>query len=290
MKKNAVLTVIAGAILLSGQSVAQGLSSDELSYQRTQDRLQRLEKDMNILEQQVYKGKKSSGGGGGGGSTPQIDARIAELEEQMRNLSGSFEEIQFNIKNITKRLDKISEDVDFRISEMEKKRNDEKVSEASIPFAPEDNAAVVTDNKPVIAVEEKMAAPAVMKDDAASQYDRAFKYLREAKYPEAEKALSQFIENNQGNDLVGNAYYWLGETYYVRQNYSQAAVKFLKGYKDFPKGNKAADNLLKLAMSLGKLDKKSEACTTFDKLSSEYPNMDNSIKDKLKAERANFKC
>ena len=61
--------------------------------------------------------------------------------------------------------------------------------------------------------------------------------------------------------LAGNAQYWLGETYYVRKDYENAATAFALGYQKYPKSAKAADDLLKLGMSLGNLGKKPDACT-----------------------------
>ena len=50
--------------------------------------------------------------------------------------------------------------------------------------------------------------------------------------------------------LASNAYYWLGETFYVQKNFQKAAISFAKGYQKFPKGNKAIDQLFKLALTL----------------------------------------
>ena len=63
--------------------------------------------------------------------------------------------------------------------------------------------------------------------------------------------------------LAGNAQYWMGETYYVRGRYQDAAVTFAEGYQKYPTNSKAPDNLLKLGMSLGQLGKKADACVAF---------------------------
>src|SRR3546814_19535879 len=58
------------------------------------------------------------------------------------------------------------------------------------------------------------------------------------------------------SDVCSSDLYWLGETYYVRQRYQDAAVAFLEGYQKYPKSPKAADNLLKLGMALGPVGQK----------------------------------
>jgi hypothetical protein len=47
---------------------------------------------------------------------------------------------------------------------------------------------------------------------------------------------------------------------------------------------KAADNLLKLGMSLGNVDRKKEACLTFSQLAREFPHSSQDIKESAKQE------
>src|SRR3546814_4312161 len=62
----------------------------------------------------------------------------------------------------------------------------------------------------------------------------------------------------------------LGETYYVRGNYQQAAVTFAEGFETYPDNSKAPDNLLKLGMSLASLGSTQDACGTFTVLLDRY--------------------
>ena len=59
----------------------------------------------------------------------------------------------------------------------------------------------------------------------------------------AEFALKEFIEKNKDHDLAGNVQYWYGETFRIRQLYSDAATAYLDGYQNYPKSKKAPDNL-----------------------------------------------
>ncbi len=128
------------------------------------------------------------------------------------------------------------------------------------------------------------------KNSGADQYEKALELLRANKYAEAEKAFREFIKGNKDTELASNSYYWLGETFYARESFQQAAVQFLKGYQDYQKGGKAPDNLLKLAMSLRKLKKDKEACATLDKLKKEYPNADKDLLAKVYTERQEIRC
>ena len=122
------------------------------------------------------------------------------------------------------------------------------------------------------------------------QYDYAFGLLRQANYEKAELALLEFVRLHPQEKLVGNARYWLGETFYVRAAYVQAAEVFLEGYQADPKGPKAPDSLLKLGMSLAGLDKKREACAAFDKLTKDFPKISAGIRNTVKREKQKNSC
>ncbi len=122
------------------------------------------------------------------------------------------------------------------------------------------------------------------------QYNFAFGLLRQANYEKAERALQEFVKLHPKGKLVGNARYWLGETFYVRAAYVQAAEVFLEGYQADPKGPKAPDSLLKLGMSLAGLDKKREACAAFDKLTKDFPKVSAGISNTVKRERQKNSC
>ncbi len=127
-------------------------------------------------------------------------------------------------------------------------------------------------------------------ESAKEQYDWALSLITEAKYSDAALAFHQFVNDHPNTEMTGNAYYWLAETYYVRGDFEQASVYFLEGYKKFPESSKAADNLLKLAISLGNTGKKKEACISFDKLSNEFPSASSAIKNRSKKESARLEC
>ena len=122
------------------------------------------------------------------------------------------------------------------------------------------------------------------------QYDYAFNVLRQADYVRAETALRMFLEANPTDTLAGNAQYWLGETFYVRGDFEQAAVEFLSGYQTFPNSNKAPDNLLKLGLSMARLGQTDGACTALSRLATEYPEANDTIRRRAQTERARLTC
>ncbi|MCW9039726.1 MAG: tetratricopeptide repeat protein, partial [Rhodospirillales bacterium] len=98
------------------------------------------------------------------------------------------------------------------------------------------------------------------------------------------------ISSNGDDPLTGNARYWLGETFYVRGNFRRAAEVFLEGYQKDPAGSKAADSLLKLGMSLSKLEKKPESCATFGKLLKDFPKASSNVRVVAERESKRLDC
>jgi len=123
-----------------------------------------------------------------------------------------------------------------------------------------------------------------------AQYEKSRQMLMRGEFGAAEKAFKNFLEENRDHKLTGNVRYWLGETYYVQSNFAQAAATFLEGYQKAPRGAKAPDSLLKLGMSLKRMDKQREACATFDKLRADFPKMPAHLSKTLERERSGAKC
>jgi len=159
------------------------------------------------------------------------------------------------------------------------------------PMTPAQSANVAVPPSPT-ALEK--SAPAISGGLPAGtvreQYTYALNLLRQTNYDQAEITLRTFIKAHGDNPLVTNARYWLGETYYVRAYYQQAAQVFYEGFRAAPQGPKAPDLLLKLGMSLGNLGKKTEACTTYQKVVEDYPNVSTGIRDALRRESAKSGC
>lgn len=137
---------------------------------------------------------------------------------------------------------------------------------------------------------EAAQTAALPSGDAASQYDHAFGLLRQARWEDAEAALEAFLQAHGNHALAGNAKYWLGETHYVRGDYVSAARVFAEGFQEYPESSKAPDNLLKLGMSLGSLDRRDDACGTLNELERRYGDAPSQILQRSRAEREKLGC
>jgi tol-pal system protein YbgF len=122
------------------------------------------------------------------------------------------------------------------------------------------------------------------------QYEYATNLIQRGEYDQAEVALKSFIQQHPKDALTGNAQYWLGETYYVRNDFKNAAVAFAEGYQKYPDSQKAPDNLLKLAMALGQQGQKENACVALRQLEKRYPDASVNVKDRATRATKNYSC
>lgn len=101
-------------------------------------------------------------------------------------------------------------------------------------------------------------------------FNEAKGYFDDAYYMLSERKFNQFIQYYRQSSLISNAYFWLGESYYMRKNYGAAARVYYQGYRINKKGSKAPDNLFKLASSLLLLGNKSDACAAYYEVGRRY--------------------
>ena len=90
--------------------------------------------------------------------------------------------------------------------------------------------------------------------------------------------------------LAGNAQYWLGETFYVRRQFKQAAEAFLAGYTTYQESTKAPDSLLKLGMTLAAMGQKKTSCDAFKELAVKFPQAPQAIAKRVQIEKARVGC
>ena len=133
------------------------------------------------------------------------------------------------------------------------------------------------------------AAPAVP-TDADGQYRYAFDLLQRNDLAGAETAFRDFLNAHDSHWLASNAHFWLGETYFIRSRYNEAAQAFAQGYQAFPDGERAIDSLFKLGVSLSMLGQRDNACLTFSQLADTFPNAPAQIRIRADQERTRLAC
>lgn len=232
----------------------------------------------------------------------QLDMRLQQLEAQVRELTGLAERNQFQNMQMQNRMERMAQDLEIRFQELQQAETARAAqaaqAQAAAPPAPAATAAAPDEAEnptapaPANTANDNKSSPKTAANNAAAQalYDEGFAKLRQADYAAAEKSFRAFLDNHGSHSLAGNASYWLGETFYVRGKFKEAAVTFAEGYQKYPKNSKAPDNLLKLAMALGNLGSKDDACLTLAELRSKYPSAAPTIRTRAEQERKKLAC
>jgi tol-pal system protein YbgF len=258
----------------------------------------------------------------------RIEQRLSQFEAELRTLTGQVEEAVYRNGQLRERLERLAAETDFRLQQFEQAPRPGAAMQGApagqaAPGAPDTGQRRVLGtvsqadlealrSQPVESASpaaqpggqpgaqqgalqpgaQQAAAPgyALAGETPEAQYNHAFGLLSQANYGEAELALRAFVELNPQDPLAGNAKYWLGETFYVRQDYQQAAVTFAEAYQEYPNSGKAPDNLLKLGMSLSALGSKPDACGTFVELLKRYPKAAATVIQRAKQERQRLAC
>jgi tol-pal system protein YbgF len=318
----------------------------------TQDRLERLERDLTLLQRQYRGGGPNQIPGGPAGSAVDTELRMDRLETQMRELTGRIEDAVNGVEQVRRRVEQINSDLDVRLGQgLGQPKGAPSNSHAAAgvsdagpagPIAMRSPAPVVSPNPrpspslmpPGTLVPSPRDPPAGMGtltppgrestnvatagsfrppvggppvggppaggppvgggplrgDSASEHYNNAYGLLKRADYPAAEEAFRAFVGRYPNDPLAGSAQYWLGETFFARGQYAEAATAFAEGYKRFPKGTKAADDLLKLGMSLARASQKQNACVALAQLDRDFPNPGSAIKGQAVAEKKRLGC
>ncbi|HJD56125.1 MAG TPA: tol-pal system protein YbgF [Rickettsia endosymbiont of Pyrocoelia pectoralis] len=205
-----------------------------------------------------------------------LESRLDEQEQEIRRLIGKIEVLEHKINLLTKNTD--------LAAPLEESA---KTEDANSP-----DVFDVTLLKDIPNPNPKPEAkPAAVSKDVfpdKQAYDLALASYKDNKINEAKEKFKNFIYKHPTSSMVSNAYFWYGECFFKQKDYNGAAINYLKGYKEAPKGPKASDGLLKLAVSLGELKKTQEACNMLAKLDSEFPNNRTAASKKM-AEDAKLK-
>ncbi|MGQ0673903.1 MAG: tol-pal system protein YbgF [Hyphomicrobium sp.] len=143
---------------------------------------------------------------------------------------------------------------------------------------------------PPLAPSDTVAALPPQSEDPKAAYEQAYGMMLQQDYGAAQAGFGDFLRRFPSHALVPNALYWLGETYYVQRNYSDAAEAFDIVLSAHAASNKAPDSQLKKAMSLSQLGKSADACSALRQLSVRYPNAPAHVKSKADSERRRVGC
>ena len=239
--------------------------------------------------------------------------KLSELEEQFKILTNNFEEINFKLDKISNRITKVQTDNQMRFQDIEKsglnkgtnistsKKKELPGSSEAVDLGAISDADVASleqvqktqsiESVGTVVTETAQRTEKILPTASPEkQYEFATSFLKVGDYETAEFALREFLDENPEHKLAGNAQYWYGETFRVRQLYQDAASAYLDGYQKYPKSQKAPVNLLKLGVMLVQIGEKDQGCSMILGLKEQYPDANQSVIQKAEYEKKKFNC
>lgn len=221
------------------------------------------------------------------GNATGLVNQIGMLKDQNRQLLGQIEQLQHQVQQ----LKQISKEqyiaLDTRIKKLEAAASNAPTETADQPGDKKAPAKKPVKDKPAVPASSPAPAPAPAAststpahasssasddDNAEAQdaYGKAFDALRAGNFDASKRQFKAFVQQYPHAKLAPNAWYWLGESYYVTQDYPHALAAFEKVIKDFPDSNKASGALLKKGYSQYALHHTDAAATTLKQVVDQY--------------------
>ena len=241
-----------------------------------QSRLSLAER-VDQLERQVQ-------GSGESNNLSEIMLRNQELQAEVQSLRGLVEQQAFEIEGLKKRQRDQYVDLDSRLQRLEGGMTVPSRPQSSQPMeatAPEQlsleepTPTAVPSLQPTPSVppgaETVGGALTAPTPEEKLAYETAFEALKQGRYAESSQLFSAFLQQHPDGEYAANATYWLGESYYVTQNYQIALETFQSLLSRFPDSRKAPDGLLKIGYCQYELGDTQRAATTLNEVVSRYP-------------------
>jgi tol-pal system protein YbgF len=281
--------------------------------------LQILQKDIKTLEKAVYSQPGTGMSSSGKTSNSYDDVltqhllKLSDLEEQFKILTNNFEEINFKLDKLSSRITKVQVDNQMRFQDLERSGLNQGTSIVSsgiikLPGSGEAQDLGGVSDSDIASLEQVQKTQSVEsvgtvvtetaqrtekilpETSPEEQYKFAISFLKVGDYETAEFALREFVDVNSNHDLAGNAQFWYGETFRIRQLYQDAATAYLDGYQKYPKSKKAPRNLLELGVMMVQLGEKTQGCKMILGIKKQYPTASQSVIQRAEYNRKKFGC
>ena len=204
--------------------------------------------------------------------------QVTQLRGEMQTLRSQIEELQQQLEQQKASNRSQYLDLDGRMNRLESGNNPAIVA----PPAASAKPAVPADKPPVVRGDAGALAKGA---DERGAYNAAFDALKAGQYVDSARLFSDFLQAYPSGAYAPNALYWLGESYYVTQNYELAQQQFQALLDRYPTHDKAPGALLKVGLSQFGLKQMDAAERTLAQVSQRFPGTDaaRTADDRLRA-------
>tara|TARA_Y100000768_G_scaffold143157_1_gene106662 strand:- start:458 stop:1327 length:870 start_codon:yes stop_codon:yes gene_type:complete len=229
--------------------------------------------------------------------------RLEMVRTQMQQLTEENQQLNNKIINLQNQQDRLYQDLILKIQELESKleeqgnknkkklnKNSEKINNLNESSQNRSNLNleddVIAKKKDIIPQDENeldLAKPYVNNDflnnlsfyeekTEIELYRNAFQLVKDKKYNDAEDAFNAFLYLFPESNYAANAQYWLSESIYALNDFTNAMVNFARVVEKYPNSSKVADAKLKIGYCYYSIKKWKEARFIFSSIAKDYPN------------------
>lgn len=223
---------------------------------------------------------------------------IAALEEEVRQLTGKVEELNFMILQMQAQLDELRQAKSpagagpmLPVTQGAEAKSSEDLG--SIRFDQEGNVIGSDSNTTAtgnIPAGGNMIADVPQTGTAEELYQIGYQHVLTGDYRAAETVFRAFQERYPDDSMAGDASFWLGEALYGQGRYREAAQVYIDVQRKHKGSNRGPENLLKLGMSMALLDEKEVACATLAEVPKRYKKAEPAVLKRVSDERSRIKC
>lgn len=249
--------------LASGCASSGSVEAVRRDIDETKNRIYTIEKDLSAAREgeKTFKADFAALRKG----DADLQANIDSLKSDIQIMAGKLDDQGIAAKKPAEELARYREDSDRRIVALE-----DRIVKLQV--------ALDELNKRMKEVAQTGATANTASD---ALYLKGLEAFKAGDMPGARTQLNSFIEKNSSHDLVPNARYWIGETYYGEKNYEQAILEFQEVVKQYPKKEKAPAAMLKQALSFKALKDLKSTQYLLKRLIADYPKSDEAKKAKV---------
>ena len=198
---------------------------------------------------------------------------VGELQDELRQLRGQVEELNYNLERLKQDQKQRYLDLDRRIVSLSTPppvTDETQASSAVNQIIQTSGASTQVDG--VTAVERAIVIQETYDPEIEkAAYKAAFGLIRERQFDASIEALLVFLNDFPQGSLVGNAHYWIGEVHMVQGDTSLAIQSFEYVIREFPDNRKIPLALYKAGVAYQNLGDIDKANKLLQRVLQEYP-------------------
>lgn len=227
-----LLTALALTLAACVQDPRQALEGDLSTIQK---RLDNLQIRMESMERSSAKSTQTLEESDKAWRQARADQGVVleDLRVEINSLKGNLDVLQHDLKTGADTQEKVRQDFDARLSELENKR-------ATSP-APKSGRETP-------------------KSTDVGRYGEIYKTMQETKdYDQSIEQFEEFLRDYPDSTLKDDAQYWIGYGFFVKQNYARSIEEMQRLVDDFPKSEKICEGILTQGMAFRQMKELTKA-------------------------------